>query len=116
MSYAATPSCPGRLSLRDSYWQSHCEPIGEDVQACYGPGWEVQTPCTLDRYDFYEVSVERRGTDGAWQVLFDRRFAATDVHANLLTGEPRDVMRFDRPNRRVIFAIGRQPIEYRLDP
>jgi hypothetical protein len=93
-------------------WRVECRPVKDDRhQACFGPGWDANTPREPGKYHFYQVSVERTQASEAPTVLFVKRFAAADVDAKLLQeGYRGEVARYDARSRSVRFAVAAEPI------
>lgn len=101
--------------LDSSLWRAQCIPLPvQQYQACYGPGWDKGSVQDRARFDFYQVSVERIERTKSSRVLFQRRMFQNEVHMELLTDEPKEVVRFDSATREVVFHVSRKPIVYRL--
>jgi hypothetical protein len=107
----AQPATP----LDSSLWRPQCVPLPvQQYQTCYGPGWNKGSLQDRTRFDFYQLSVERIESSKSSRVLFDRRMFPNEVHSELLTLEPKEVVRFDSPTREVVFHVSKQPVVYRL--
>ena len=101
--------------LDSSLWRAQCIPLPvQQYQACYGPGWDKGSVQDRARFDFYQVSVERIERPKSSRVLFERRMFPNEVHMELLTDKPKEVVRFDSATREVVFHVSKQPIVYRL--
>jgi hypothetical protein len=101
--------------LDSSLWRPQCIPLlVQQYQACYGPGWNKGSVRDRTRFDFYQVSVEKIESPKSSRVLFDRRMFPNEVHSELLTDKPKEVVRFDSATREVVFHVSKQPIVYRL--
>jgi hypothetical protein len=110
-----SPSPDRSADLSDSLWQAQCVRLGNGPhEACYGPGWEAQSPRDPKKYDFYEVSVARRDSATTSSELFSRHLLAPEVHPELLTIAPRAVVRYDDTKGEVVFHVSKEPIVYRL--
>ena len=98
-------------------WRVECRPVRDDRhQACYGPGWDAHRVREPGRFDFYQVSVERRQSPDTSHVLFVKRLAAGDVHARLLQdANAGEVARYDAASRTVRFDVSPEPIVFALD-
>jgi hypothetical protein len=96
-------------------WRVECRPVLDDRhQACYGPGRDAG-PRT-DRFDFYQVSVERKRGAELSDVLFVKRLAIADVDAKFLDASAAaEVVRYDAATRSVRFDLGREPIVYPME-
>jgi hypothetical protein len=128
LALAAAISCtrndaPPAASTRDpplpsqAEWRVECRPVRDDRhQACYGPGWDAHRAREPGRFDFYQVSVERKQTSDTSQVLFVKRLAVADVDPRLLReGYAGEVARYDRASRAVRFEVSAVPIVFALD-
>ena len=97
-------------------WQANCERLDNGRwKACYGPGWDEYQPRDTEHYNFYDISVERPRPDGSSTVLFAKRYAASEVHRQLLTRLPQRVVRFDSNVRRVTFTVAADPVVYQIE-
>jgi hypothetical protein len=93
-------------------WVAQCdELIPGEYQACYGPGWKDLKHKDPQRYDNYQISVERLHPGGT-SVIFGREFPASDIGPRLLTPEPGRVVSFERDRRRVVFDLGTQKVQH----
>ena len=101
--------------LESSLWRPQCISLPvQQYQACYGPGWDKGSVRDCTRFDFYQVSVEKIESPKSSRVLFERRMFPNEVHAELLTDKPKEVVRFDSATREVVFHVSKQPLVYRL--
>jgi len=100
----------------DSVWESECQSLSDiKIQACYGPGWDPQQAHDRSHYTFYEVDVEKPQADGAFRILFTKKFAIADVDPKLLSQGHADVVHYDEVNKTVTFSVGREPVSFKLD-
>jgi hypothetical protein len=94
-----------------AFWQVECRPVRDERhQACYGPGWDAGEPRDPARFQFYQVSIERKQGEDASQVLFVKRVAAGDVDPKLLGVSAGSVASYDAQSGSVTFRIGPVPI------
>jgi len=94
-----------------AFWQVECRPVRDERhQACYGPGWDAGEPRDPARYQFYQVSIERKQGEDASQVLFVKRVAASDVDPGLLGAGAGNVASYDAQSGSVVFRTGAAPI------
>ena len=99
----------------DSLWRSHCLQTPEKRhKACYGPGWEANHPHDPAHYDFYEISVEGINSDSSSTVLFSRRLFPSEVHSELLTELPKEVVRYEPSTGEFVFHVSKYPVVYHL--
>lgn len=114
------PAAPARHSglPAAAEWRVECRPVKDDRhQACYGPGWDAQRPREPGRFDFYQVSVERKQTSETSHVLFVKRLAIADVDGKLLQDAyAGEVARYDPASRAVRFDVSARPILFPLEP
>jgi hypothetical protein len=115
--YDPPPAAAPAASPAKAEWRVECRAMADDrFQACYGPGWDGPPPRVPGRFDFYQVSVERRQGSEASHVLFVKRLGIRDVDARLLAdGFAGEVARYDAATRSVRFDVSREPLVFALD-
>jgi hypothetical protein len=109
------PSPPAARSA--ALWRVECRPVKDTWhQACYGPGWDENQPHDPARFQFYQVSIERRQASEASQVLFVKRLAIGEVDPRRL-GEPapQSLAAYDAATRTVRFDLGATPLVVPLE-
>ena len=96
------------FDVQGSLWQVSCTRFQGKFQACYGPGWSEDTLRYKEKYDFYEISVERINENSS-TVLVSKRFSAAEVKKSVLDRHARDIVRIDEKNMKVSFQIKDDP-------
>jgi hypothetical protein len=112
----AAQSAPSALHS-PARWRVECRPVHDaELQACYGPGWDENQPHDPERFQFYQLSIERKQPSDVSQVLFVKRLALAEVDPQLLRDSaPASLASYDAATRSVRFAVGAAPIVVPLE-
>ena len=92
-----------------SYGQVTCTQLQDQYRACYGPGWSEGVVRNRANYDFYSISIERINLSGSSSVLFEKKFAASEVSPRVLSSDAADIVQLE--GRTIKFHIHEPPYE-----
>jgi hypothetical protein len=97
-------------------WRVECRSVKDaHHQACYGPGWDENQPHDPARFQFYQVSIERKQGSDPSHVLFVKRLGIGEVDARLLQADAPPLASYDAATRTVRFALATPPLVVPLE-
>ena len=105
----------------DSLWVPDCKHFLDDqYKACYGPGWNAYSPRDKDKYDFYEIEVEKKiGESDSWSegsvILFRERYSFEHIDRGIINQSEKELLEIDESSRTVKFFIDGKGVYFRLD-
>ena len=95
-----------------SYQQVTCVPIIENYSACYGPGWSENVERVREKYDFYEISIKRRNTNGNYSVIVSSRFDIAEIKESARNRSATDIVEIVPSEDKILFHISDDPVVY----
>ena len=98
-----------------SYWQATCIGFEEKYKACYGPGWSENVERVVDKYDFYEVSVERIMSGGGSSIIHARKYRINEIREGARNRNVQNIVEIDKDSGKILFNIFDKPYEVALE-
>ena len=96
-------------------WNSKCDEFHTGLyKACYGPGWYPRVDRKAGEYDFYQMTVERKESDGSWLKLYNTRVPLQKLCKEVLSQPEQNTVEINVETETVLFLVGEKTYRYHI--